>query len=54
MQLGSLIAVAVVWAVGYSSYSTPNVGTFICCRCNPKKTKKKKKKKKKRDEKKRN
>ena len=53
MQLGSLIAVAVVWAVGYSSYSTPNVGTFICCRCNPKKTKKKKKKRE-RDEKKRN
>ena len=41
MWLGSGIAVAVVCAGGYSSSSTLNLGTSICCRCSPKKTKKK-------------
>ena len=39
--LGSCLAVALA---GYSSHSTPSLGTSICCRCGPKKTKKKKKK----------
>ena len=43
-RLGSLIAVAVVQAGGYSSNLTPRLGTPICPRCNPKKSKKKKKK----------
>ena len=34
---------AVVWASGYSSDWTPSLGTFICHRCSPKKTKKKEK-----------
>ena len=38
------------WVVGYSSDSTPSLGTSICCRCGPRKGKKKKKKKKKRKE----
>ena len=38
-QLGSLIAVAVVWAGSYSSDLTPSLGTSICHRCSPKKTK---------------
>ena len=36
--LGSGIAVAVVQASSYSSYSTPNVGTFICRGCGSKDT----------------
>ena len=44
MQLGSGIAVAVVWAGSYSSDLTPSLGTSICRECGPKKTKKKKKK----------
>ena len=34
------------WVVGYSSDSTPSLGTSICCRCGPRKGKKKKKKRK--------
>ena len=45
MWLGSRIAVAVVYARGYSSDLTPRLGTSICHTCGPKKTKKKKKKK---------
>ena len=41
MWLGPGIAVAVVWAGGYSSDSTPCLGTYICCGCDPKKRKKK-------------
>ena len=43
MRLGSCIAVAVASAGGYSSSWTSSLGTSICCRCDPKKTKKKKK-----------
>ena len=43
MRLGSGLAVAVVQAGGYSSDSTPSLGTSICCKCGPKKIKKKKK-----------
>jgi len=43
MWLGSGVAVAVVEARGYSSDSTPTLGTS-CCECSPKKTKKKKRK----------
>ena len=43
MWLGSDVAVAVVWAGGYSSDSTSSLGTSICPRCSPKKKKKKKK-----------
>ena len=43
IQLGSGIAVAVVQTRGYSSDSTPSLGTSIYRRCCPKKTKKKKK-----------
>ena len=32
MQLGSGIALAVAWDNGYSSDSTPSLGTFICHR----------------------
>ena len=39
-RLGSRMAVAVVWAGGYSSYLTPSLGTSIYCRCSPKKKKK--------------
>ena len=39
--LGSGVAVAVAQAGGYSSYSTPSLGTSICHRCSPKKQKKK-------------
>ena len=42
--LGSGLAVAVVYVGGCSSNSTPTLGTSICYRCSPKKTKKKKKK----------
>ena len=40
--LGSCIAVAVAQASRYSSDSTPSLGTSICHKCGPKKTKKKK------------
>ena len=40
-QLRSHVAVAVAQAGSCSSVSTPSLGTFICCRCCPKKTKKK-------------
>ena len=43
--LGSGIAVAVTQAGDYSSDSAPSLGTCICRRLSPKKTKKKKKKK---------
>ena len=36
----SHIAVAVAWAAGYSSDSTPSLGTSICRRCGPKDQKK--------------
>ena len=39
MQLGSCIAVAVVYAGSHSYSLTPSLGTFICHRCGPKKTK---------------
>ena len=42
-QLGSCIAVAEVWACGYSSKLTPSLGTLMCCKISPKKLKKKKK-----------
>ena len=41
-QLGSWVAVALVKAGGYSSNLIPSLGTSICCKCGPKKTKKKK------------
>ena len=44
MWLRSLVAVAVAEASGYSSDSTPSLGTSICSGCGPRKTKKKKKK----------
>ena len=37
MQLGSRVAVAVVWANGYSSDLTPRLGISIWHRCGPKK-----------------
>ena len=45
--LRSCVAVAVVQAGGYSSDSTPNLGTSKCCRSSPRNGKKTKKKKKK-------
>ena len=39
--LGSCISVAVVQASSYSSDLTPSLGTSICCKCGPKKTKNK-------------
>ena len=42
MWLRSHIAVAVVQAGSYSSNWTPSLGTSICLRCGPKKTKEKK------------
>ena len=39
-QLGSHVAVAVVWAGSYSSDSTPGLGTSICFGGGPKKKKK--------------
>ena len=36
-----------VQASGYSSDSTPSLGTSVCCECSPKKTKRKRKGKKK-------
>ena len=47
MKLRSRVAVAAAWAGGYSSDSTPSLGTSMCHRCGPKKTKRQKKKKKK-------
>ena len=47
------VAVALMWAGGYSSDLTSSLRTSICHRGRPKKTKKKKKKKKKEKEKKR-
>ena len=41
-QLGSQVAVPVVWAGSYSSDSTPSLGSSICRRCGPQKPKKKK------------
>ena len=43
MWLGSGIAVSVAWAGSHSSDWTPSLGTSICHRHGPKKTKKKKK-----------
>ena len=40
MCLGSHIALAVVSAGGYSSDLTPSLGSSICHRCSPKRTKK--------------
>ena len=42
MWFGSRVAVVVVQASGYSPDSTPSLGTSICHKCGPKKTKKKK------------
>ena len=49
-QLGSHVSVAVVEAGGCSSEVTPSLGTSICCRCGPKKTKNKNKQTKKKKE----
>ena len=38
-RLGSNVAVALAWAGGYSSDSTPNLGTSICCGSGPRKGK---------------
>ena len=46
-RLGSCVAVALAWAGGYSSDSTPSLGTSICHRSGPRNSKKTKKKKKK-------
>ena len=35
-QLRPGVAVAVVWACGYNSDSTPSLGTSTCCKCGPK------------------
>jgi len=43
MQLGSGVAVTVVYASGYSSDLTPSLGSSICHRCGPKKAKKEEK-----------
>ena len=40
--LGSWVAVTMAQASNCSSDSTPSLGTSICCRCRPKKTKKQK------------
>ena len=45
MQLGSHVAVALVWAGGYSSDSTPNLGTPSAVGAALKKTKRQKNKK---------
>ena len=42
-QLGSQVAVAVLYASSYISNWTPGLGTSICCRSGPKKTKDQKK-----------
>ena len=46
MWLGSHVAVALVWAGGYSSRWTPSLGTSMCRRSGPRKGKKTKKKSK--------
>ena len=46
MWLGFGLALAVVQAGSCSSISTPHLGTSVCCRCSPKKTKKERKKRK--------
>ena len=46
MQIGSGVAMAVVWAGGYSSELTPNLETSICCRFSSETEREKKKKKK--------
>ena len=46
-RLGSGVAVAEVWASGYSSDSTPRLGTSICHRCGPRKKEEKKEKQRK-------
>ena len=45
--LGSHISVALIQAGGYSSDWTPGLGTSVCHRCSPKKTKRQKKRKEK-------
>ena len=47
--LRSCAAVAVVQASSYSSDFTPSLGTFICCKCGPKRQKDKKRKEKKKE-----
>ena len=39
MWLRSCIALALVWAGGYDSDLTPSLGSSMCRRCSPKKTK---------------
>ena len=51
MWLGSLIAVALAQASGYSSDWNPSLGTSICHRCSLKRQKDQKKKKKKKKKK---
>ena len=46
MQLGSDIAVSVIWAGSYSPELTPSLGTYICHERGPKNTKTKMKKQK--------
>jgi len=48
-QLGSGVAVAVVYASGYSSNSTPGLETSICHGYGPKKTKKERKEERKKE-----
>ena len=48
-RLGSLVAVALAWAGGYSSNSTPSLGTSMCRGRGPIKWQKDQKKKKKKD-----
>ena len=45
MWLGSHVAVALLWSGGYSSDSTPSLGTSMCCGIGPRNGKKDKKKK---------
>ena len=40
MRLRSRVAVALAWASGYSSNSTPRLGNSICCSSGPRKGKK--------------
>ena len=47
--LGSLIAVAVVYASSCSSDSTPSLGNFTCHRCSPKERRKERRKGKKKE-----
>ena len=41
LRSGVALAVAGTVAGSCSSNSIPSLGTFICCKCSPKKTKKK-------------